>query len=96
MSNKYKYGKEVPTKVITDRLHELANAVTEGDRSPFVMRVPAEVDYCPDLVISEAAIRLVKMSLLFKEIDDYLNINNQTNIGHGSILHKKVQEFLHT
>jgi len=31
---------------------------------------------------------------LMKEIDDYLNINELTSIGHGSILHKKVKSFL--
>lgn len=61
MSNKYRHGDRVPTDVLIARLHELAEAVTKGkaaiDRE-FVMRIPAELDHCPDLVISQAAERL--------------------------------------
>ena len=58
MSNKYKYGDRVPNNVLADRLDELADAVTKANLRPFVMRIPAEMDYCPDLVMSEAANRL--------------------------------------
>ena len=58
MSTKYKHSKDVPTSTLADRLDELATTVTKGDTSPFVMRVPAELDYCPDLVMSAAARRL--------------------------------------
>ena len=61
MSRKYKHGDVVPDSVLADRLDELATAVTKGkaaiDRE-FVMRVPAELDFCPDLVLSAAAKRL--------------------------------------
>jgi len=55
MSNKYKHGDKVPNSVLANRLDELADAVTKGDMRPFVMRIPAELDYCPDLVLSAAA-----------------------------------------
>lgn len=58
MSNKYKHGDRVPTDVLADRLDELANDITKADLSQFVMRIPAELDHCPDLVLSEAAKRL--------------------------------------
>lgn len=33
--------------------------------------------------------RVMMLEAILKEADDYLNTNNQTNIGHGSILHGK-------
>ena len=61
MSNKYKHGDRVPTEVLAARLDELDDTVTKGraaiDRE-FVMRIPAELDHCPDLVMSQAADRL--------------------------------------
>ena len=36
--------------------------------------------------------RVGKLEALCKEADEYLNTNDMTNIGHGSILHKKFQE----
>ena len=62
MSRKYREPEEVPNKVIADRLDELASVVAGGDRNAisreFVMRIPAELDRCPDLVMSIAASRL--------------------------------------
>ena len=61
MSNKYKHGDRVPTDVLIARLDELANAVTSGKSAigrEFTMRVPAELDYDADLVISQTAERL--------------------------------------
>ena len=58
MSNKYKDGDTVPDSVLADRLDELSEAVIKRDMSQFVMRIPAELDYCPDLVMSAAAKRL--------------------------------------
>ena len=61
MSTKYKHGDIVPTEVLAARLHELAHVVTAGPdavRREFVMRVPAELDYDADLVLSQAAARL--------------------------------------
>jgi len=46
------------------RLEQLSDVVTKGKDAvnrEFVMRVPAEADYDPDLVLSEAAARLKKM-----------------------------------
>jgi len=58
MSNKYKDGDTVPNSVLANRLDELAQAVVDRNMSQFVMRIPAELDYCPDLVMSAAAKRL--------------------------------------
>nr|WP_067285802.1 hypothetical protein [Marinobacterium profundum] len=66
MSNTYKTGDRVPTSTLADRLDELSEAVTKGDTSPFVMRIPAELDHCPDLVMSQSAVRM-------RELDDRLN-----------------------
>lgn len=64
MSNKYKHGDTVPTDVLCKRLDELAHAITKGceamDRE-FTMRIPAELDRDPDLVLSEAARRLKEL-----------------------------------
>ena len=62
MSRKYKDSDEVPNEVIADRLEELSNIVARGGKEAinreFVMRIPAELDRCPDLVMSIAASRL--------------------------------------
>ena len=65
MSNKYKHGDQVPTEVLCNRLRELTKAITAGDfgqsmKREFNMRIPAEVDRDADLVIGEAARRLIK------------------------------------
>lgn len=70
MSTKYKKSSEVPMEVICDRLDALAHAVTEGPdsiRREFVMRVPAELDFDADLVLSSAARRLRKLSGIEKK-----------------------------
>ena len=58
MSTKYNHPSHVPMDIICCRLNELATAVTKGRVNEFVMRIPAEVDYDADLVLSEAARRL--------------------------------------
>ena len=71
MSTRYKLGKEVPTAELCKRLDELATAVTKGRAAverEFVMRIPAEVDLDPDLVLSEAAIRLERAEKLISTI----------------------------
>lgn len=60
MSNKYKSSKDIPSAVLADRLDQLSGSITKGDLSEFVMRIPAELDHCPDLVMSEASMRLRK------------------------------------
>ena len=62
MSRKYKHDR-VPTDVLADRLKELGKAVTKGRdevERTFVMRIPAEPDHCPDLVLCESARRLIE------------------------------------
>lgn len=75
MSNKYKHGNEVPTKVLCKRLDELADAVTKGPKgyNEFTMRVPAELDRDADLVLSEAAIRLTNLDREVKVLRQYGN-----------------------
>jgi len=68
MSNKYKHGDRVPNEVLAARLDELAKDVSNGITGQFVMRVPAEMDFCPDLVMSESANRLRESDLVMEEI----------------------------
>ena len=61
MSRKYKHGDRVPSEVLAKRLDELATVVTNGKEAiarEFVMCIPAELDHCPDLVMSQSAMRL--------------------------------------
>jgi hypothetical protein len=64
MSTQYKKSEDVPTKVLCERLRELANFVAKNDFSDFSMRVPAELDRDADLVLSEAANRLDMLDML--------------------------------
>lgn len=62
MSTKYKRSKDIPLSTLANRLDELGTAVAEGRiNETFIMRVPAELDYDPDLVMSEASVRLQKL-----------------------------------
>lgn len=73
MSRKYKHGDHVPTAVLVARLEELAKAFAAGgeerDRE-FTMRIPAELDRDPDLVMSEAAKRLALAEELAKSLKE--------------------------
>lgn len=68
MSNKYKHGDRVPNEVLANRLDELVKDITEGVTRQFVMRIPAEMDFCPDLVMSESANRLRELEKVNDEI----------------------------
>jgi hypothetical protein len=68
VSNKYKHGERVPTSVLVNRLNELSNEITKGNLAQFVMRVPAELDHCPDLVMSAASIRLLEFEKEIAEL----------------------------
>lgn len=61
MSTLYQSSKDVPTKILAERLDELSDVVS-GNRgsiaTEFTMRIPAEVDRDADLVMSEASVRL--------------------------------------
>ena len=69
MSNTYKHGEKVPSEVLAARLNELADDITKGNLRQFVMRVPAELDHCPDLVLSAAAGRLNKLELVVEDLE---------------------------
>jgi len=77
MSTTYQKSKEVPTKVLLDRVEELILAIT-GDRTEnsfrneFTMRIPAEVDRDADLVLQEVADRLEKAEADLAEAIDLL------------------------
>lgn len=69
MSRQYASSDEVPNEVLAARLRELVDFITkpskrDDERLPteFYMRIPAEVDHDADLVMSEAARRLVAPS----------------------------------
>jgi len=64
MSTQYKHGNEIPLDALCNRLNEIAHIVTKGKAGELTMRVPAEVDYDADLVLSEAARRLRQMDRL--------------------------------
>ena len=71
MSRKYKHGDHVPSNVLADRLDELSEAVTKGKYAidkEFVMRIPAELDHCPDLVLSQSAQRIRDLELQLDEM----------------------------
>ena len=64
MSTKYRNSRDVPLDAIIARLKELSDAVAGGSKSvdrEFVMRIPAECDRDADLVIDEAASRLIQL-----------------------------------
>ena len=79
MSDKYNFADEVPTKVLSERLEDLANQITKGNLNQFVMRVPAEVDYCPDLVLSASGIRMESLEKQLeakdKEIEESIPVS---------------------
>ena len=64
MSTKYKNSKDIPTEVLCKRLEALSDAVTKGHagRGEFTMSMPAQLDRDADLVLSEAANRLRRLS----------------------------------
>jgi len=64
MSTTYKAGDYIPSEILCQRLIDLATAVTKGQPTilrEFTMRVPAERDHDADLVLSEAAARIIEL-----------------------------------
>jgi hypothetical protein len=64
MSTDYKRSEDVPTTLLTSRLRYLAEAITKSDlyfSNAFNMHVPAEFDRDADLVLAEAARRLIRL-----------------------------------
>ena len=65
MSRQYKNPDDVPNDVICKRLKELSKAATTGRDAilrEFTMRIPAELDRDPDLVLGIAARRIRKLA----------------------------------
>lgn len=67
MTTKYEIGREVPLEILTKRLDEISDEIIAGKTS-YTMRVPAEVDFCPDLVIAEAARRLTELQKVAEDL----------------------------
>lgn len=64
MSIKYNKPEDVPNSVLCDRLNALSYTVTCGKEAvvyEFTMRIPAEVDRDADIVLSEAARRILRL-----------------------------------
>lgn len=71
MSTTYKTGDHIPSEVLCQRLIELATAVTNGQPTilrEFTMRVPAERDHDADLVLVEAATRIIELETRITEL----------------------------
>lgn len=71
MSTTYKIGDYIPSEVLCQRLMELATAVTKGQPTilrEFTMRVPAERDHDADLVLVEAATRIIELETRITEL----------------------------
>ena len=73
MSTKYKRAEAVPTSVLADRLNELSCAAVammrkdgEKFKKEFTCSIPAQLDRDADLVLSEAANRLRKLSAMYE------------------------------
>lgn len=67
MSTKYKDVKEVPNSVLAKRLEELSDACVDRMKGnqlkfkhEFTFRIPAEVDRYADIVLQEAARRILE------------------------------------
>ena len=64
MSTKYEISDEVPSKILCERLHVLATAVTKGKKGinrEFYMSIPAQCDKDADLVLFAAAKRIKQL-----------------------------------
>lgn len=76
MSTKYRSPRDVPAYVLADRLNELADVVSQKrDRidAEFTMRIPAECDRDADLVLAEAARRVLEMPAESRGEDEFLH-----------------------
>ena len=72
MSHKYKDGDHIPSEVICKRLDELSDTITRGKRHidrEFTMRIPAELDRDPDLVLLIAAKRIRELENKLKYLE---------------------------
>jgi len=86
MSNKYKHGDRVPSDVLCSRLGELANVVTQGRDAvarEFTMRVPAEMDYDADLVLSAASRRIAELEAQVALLEATLGMEYRILYGDG-------------
>lgn len=77
MSTKYKNPKDVPTETLSRRLKQLSECFNDKDlfEMEFTRRVPAELDRDADLVLSEAANRLVDEPV---KLDDWIKFHYGT------------------
>ncbi len=64
MAIKYNKPEDVPSDVLCERLNALSYTVTCGKEAvsyEFTMRIPAEVDRDADIVLAEAARRILSL-----------------------------------
>lgn len=72
MSKEYDTDDEIPSDVICDRLDELAEIVQHGPdvvAKHFVMRIPGERDFDPDLVMLAASMRIRQLEEKIKNLE---------------------------
>lgn len=71
MSTKYSKSEQVPTEVLINRLDELSDACIDkiSFNREFTMRIPAELDRDPDLVLSISSQRLKQQGERIKELE---------------------------
>ena len=70
MSIKYNKPEDVPNAVLRERLNALSDAVARGKAAiadEFTRRIPAEVDRDADIVLAEAARRILRMKPLSEQ-----------------------------
>lgn len=72
MTTQYKTANEVPTATIAARLEELSDCLLKRDKDAmdreFTIRIPAELDRDPDLVLSIAATRLLEYEAMLEAL----------------------------
>ena len=82
MSTKYKYPKDVPIEILISRLNELSDIITgenpkQNMEREFNMRIPAEYDRDPDLVM---AISATRMKDITKENEHLAEVINKRDV----------------
>ena len=83
MTQKYKHGEKIPSKVLVKRLEELSSAVAKGKDSilrEFTMRVPAEMDRDADIVLSLSAKRIEELEgelSVLKEFSKWIKVSDK-------------------
>ena len=98
MSTKYKKPDDVPNKIISERLYELADLIRDNDKDclnrEFTMRIPAELDRDPDLVMLTASKRILdfeKENQALKEKIIQLDFKLVAYVGNEAVLKDAIE-----